>query len=231
MKKQKLLVGKVKVTYIIAFMCLVRCVCPATPLPPTDGRSFYPLKPEDPHAIYFTPDKFQEVADGKSDVSEVLQQAINEVKTRYNFSILFIPAGLYRISITIYILPAIRVIGYGKERPVFILAKNTPGFQTAEPGDKGQGSYLFWFVSSLPAPGKPVNDAGAGTVYSALSNVNLKIEAGNPSAVGLRTHFARHSFISHLDIGIGEGKAGIFCNGSPLAVFAGDPLNIESDGR
>lgn len=92
------------------------------------GRSIFPLRPEDPDAVYFTPEKFNIRADGSMDVSDALQAAIREVKSRYNFGILFIPEGKYLITKTIYIPTAVRLIGYGKERPLFLLAKNAPGF-------------------------------------------------------------------------------------------------------
>jgi hypothetical protein len=172
--------------------------------------SYYTLKPEDPGAVYFTPEVSGSLAEGKTDVSVQLQNAINQLKTDRNFGILFIPEGRYLISKTIYIPASIRLIGYGKNRPVIILKKNSPGFQEQNPDDKGKASYMFWFTSSIVEPGKEVRDAGAGTFYSALSNIDLKIEDGNPAAVALRTHFAQHSFISHCDIHIGKGKAGLF---------------------
>ena len=159
------------------------------------------------------------------DVSDALQAAIREVKSRYNFGILFIPAGKYLITKTIYIPTAVRLIGYGKERPTFLLARNAPGFQTADPADKGHAKYMFWFVNSLSGPDQPIYDAGASTFYSALSNVNLRIGDGNPSAVALRTHFAQHSFISYVDIYTGSGKAGLYDVGNEMEdvrFFGGD---------
>ena len=180
------------------------------------SSSVYTQKPEDPAAIYFTPDISGCSADGKTDVSIQLQNAINQLKTDRNFGILFIPEGSYLISKTIFIPASIRLIGYGKNRPVIILKKNAPGFQEQNPDDKGKASYMFWFTSSIAEPGKEIRDAGAGTFYSALSNIDLKIEDGNPAAVALRTHFAQHSFISHCDIHIGSGKAGLFDIGNMI---------------
>ncbi|MCJ7448257.1 MAG: SMP-30/gluconolactonase/LRE family protein [Bacteroidales bacterium] len=180
------------------------------------GNSFYPRKPDDPEAVFFISENFAITADGKTDVSEELQKAINLLKTERNFGILFIPEGTYIISKTIYIPAAIRLIGYGKNRPVFILKKNSPGFQISNPDDKGKASYMFWFTSGITEPGKPVRDAGAGTFYSAMSNIDLRIEDGNPAAVALRTHFAQHSFVSHCDIHIGNGKAGLFDIGNMI---------------
>lgn len=110
-------------------------------------NSIYPEKPVDPEAFYFTPENYQIKADGKMDVSDALQAAINQVKKERNFGILFIPEGKYKISKTIYIPGAIRLIGYGEKRPEFILAKNSPGFQEEVPTDKGKANYMFWFTS------------------------------------------------------------------------------------
>jgi sugar lactone lactonase YvrE len=180
------------------------------------GKSYYTLKPDDQSAVYFTPDNFRITSDGKTDVSVQLQAAINQLKTDRNFGILFIPEGIYAISKTIYIPASIRLIGYGKNRPMFILKKNSPGFQEPNPGDKGKATYMFWFTGSIVEEGKEIRDASAGTFYSALSNIDIRIEDGNPSAVALRTHFAQHSFISHCDIHTGNGKAGLFDIGNMI---------------
>jgi hypothetical protein len=182
----------------------------------TPGNSVYTQKLDDPEAIYFTPENFDITADGKTDISAPLQTAINQLKKDKNFGILFIPEGTYTISRTIYIPAAIRLIGYGKRRPLITLKKNSPGFQQENPDDKGKASYMFWFTGSAVEPGGAVHDAGAGTFYSALSNIDLNVEEGNPAAVALRTHFAQHSFISHCNIEIGAGKAGLFDVGNMI---------------
>ena len=193
---------------------LIGCLSGYSAIKPTS--SYYTQKPEDPDAVYFTPSYFSITADGKTDVSVQLQNAINQLKTDRNFGILFIPEGRYLISKTIYIPASIRLIGYGKNRPQIILEKNAPGFQKPNPDDKGNATYMFWFTSSIVEPGKEPRDAGAGTFYSALSNIDLIIADGNPAAVALRTHFAQHSFISHCDIHTGKGKAGIFDIGNMI---------------
>ncbi|MDR2118062.1 MAG: gluconolaconase [Tannerellaceae bacterium] len=180
--------------------------------------SVYTQRPDDPEAFYFTPENYAVRADGKTDVSEALQAAINEVKTKKNFGILFLPEGKYLISKTIHIPAAVRLIGYGKNRPEIILGKHTPGFQDEQ-------NYMIWFTGGLPQPGRLPQDAGAGTFYSALSNINLRIEKGNPQAVGVRSHFAQHSFISHCIFFTGDGKAGIYDVGNEvenLKFYGGD---------
>jgi hypothetical protein len=68
---------------------------------------------------------------------------------------------------------------------------------------------MIYFTGGLVAEGAQPRDAGAGTFYSAISNIDLTIEDGNPIAVGMRTHFAQHGFVSHSVINAGKGKAGI----------------------
>jgi hypothetical protein len=213
--------SKRTIIFISAVVCLITIGRAAVPT----SVSVYTQKPNDPEAVYFTPDNFDIQADGEKDVSDELQKAINQVKREKNFGIVFIPEGTYTISKTIYIPAAVRLIGYGIKRPVIVLAKNSPGYQTPDSTDKGIANYMIWFTSGIVESGRLVRDAGAGTFYSALSNVDLKIDKGNPFAVALRTHFAQHSFISHCDISIGDGKAGLYDVGNEMEdvrFFGGD---------
>ena len=169
-----------------------------------ESKSVYELCPKDPEAVYFTPENYGIKSDGSMDVSDALQNAINEVKKNYNFGIVFLPEGKYKITKTVYIPKAVRLIGYGKKRPIVFLAKNSPGYQKEVIDDKGKARYMFWFTDNLVNESEKPRDAGAGTFYSAISNIDLRIEDGNPHAVALRTHFAQHSFVSHVDIYIGK---------------------------
>lgn len=189
------------------------------------SKSFYIEKLSDPDAVFFTAEKFDITNDGKTDVSDALQEAINKVQREHNFGIVFIPEGTYKISKTIYIPKAVRLIGYGNQRPLIVLGKNSPGYQSEVSDDKGKANYMFWFTSGPVREDRQPRDAGAGTFYSAISNIDLKIEDGNPYAVALRTHFAQHSFVSHVDIHIGKGKAGLFDVGNDMEdvrFFGGD---------
>ena len=170
-----------------------------------EGGSTYTQRPDDPEAFYFTPENYGFKADGKSDVTDALQEAINQVKREKNFGILFLPEGNYRISKTIQIPSSIRLIGYGKKRPVIYLGADTPGFQTTQN-----------YTGGLAQEGRKPSDAGAGTFYSAVSNVDFRIDKGNPQAVAIRAHFAQHGFINHCDIRIGSGKAGMYDVGNEL---------------
>lgn len=172
------------------------------------SKSHYTLRPNDPEAVYVAPDK--------GDMTEKLQAAINKVKDTYNFGIVYIAEGTYTISRTLYVPAAVRLIGYGKRRPVIVLTKRARGFDHPDLSDKGKARYMIWFTSNTVHPGETPQDATAGTFYSAITNIDLRIATGNPHAVCLRTHYAQHCFIQHVDMYVDDGKAGIFDVGNEM---------------
>src|SRR6202522_4200282 len=174
---------------------------------PLLGTSYYPTRPNDAKAVYMSPDNFPAKGDGIADDSAVLQQAINKVRETTNQGILFVPTGRYRLTRTIYIWPGIRLIGFGTVRPTFVLAANTPGFQQGP-------AYMLFFAGSGPNPNAAPADANPGTFYSAISNIDIEIQAGNLGAVGVRAHYAQHCFLAHMDFQIGSGLAGIHDGGN-----------------
>ena len=168
------------------------------------AASFYPQRPTDPQAVYVTRDNFAVAGDGITDDTAALQQAIDRAQETTRRGIVFIPEGRYRLTRELVIWSGIRLIGYGQHRPVLFLAPNTPGYQV------GEGNYMVHFVSERPdSPDAPVRDANPGTFYSAMSNIDIEIGAGNPAAVGVRSNFAQHGFLAHMDFRIGEGRAGV----------------------
>ena len=166
------------------------------------GSSYYTDRLDDAKAVYLTPDKFPVKGDGVMDDSDGIQQAINRVQETINFGIVFVPAGRYRLTKTVYVWPGIRLIGYGAQRPTFVLAPNTPGFQQGP-------SYMIFFAGRRPRDNSPPPDATPGTFYSAMSNIDIEIQDRNPGAVGVRARYAQHCFLAHMDFRIGSGLAGI----------------------
>jgi hypothetical protein len=186
------------------------------------SASYYPVRIDDEKAVYLTSENFPVKADGIADDTNAIQQAINKVQETTNQGILFVPAGRYRLTKTIYIWPGIRLIGFGATRPMFVLGASTPGFQQGP-------TYMFFFAGFrpgsipptnspfgrvLPPKGSPPPDANPGTFYSAMSNIDIEIQDGNPGAVGVRAHYAQHCFLAHMDFHIGSGLAGIHDGGN-----------------
>jgi hypothetical protein len=190
------------------------------------AASIYPTRLNDPAAVYLTPADFPVHGDGQQDDTAAVQAAVDKVQATRGEGIVFIPRGRYRLTHTILLWPGVRIIGYGAERPVFVLGDNTPGYEK-------QIAYLFFFAGArprsakdaspsrggyhppptprgvLPPPSPSVPDANPGTFYSAISNVDFEIGAGNAGAVAIRFHAAQHAFLSHIDFRIGSGFAGL----------------------
>lgn len=194
-------------------------------------RSVVTDRPADEAAVYFTPENFDLKADGSLDVSNALQEALNQAKQKENgCGILFVPEGVYKLSKTIYVPSGVRIIGYGSKRPVFVLARQSPGFQEVT-RETGKGKYLFWFIGGNYHPERRVSDANAGTFYSSMLNADIRIEDGNPNATGIRAHFAQHCSISNVTIHVGKGRAGIADAGNHLenvAIYGGE-YGIDTD--
>lgn len=203
---------------------------------PLWGDSYYTVRLDDPQAVYLTRESFPVHGDGLADDTAAIQQAIDKVQETANQGIVFVPEGRYRLSNTVYIWPGIRLIGYGATRPVFVLGENSTGYQDKDNlkymlffsggrggagrgrGGAGRGG------PNAPGPQLPggrggqggrdgangaPRDAGAGTFYSAISNIDIEIKDGNPGAAGVRAHYAQHCFMAHMDFRIGSGLTGI----------------------
>ena len=180
--------------------------------------------PSDPRAV-----TVKGKGDGKADDTDAIQKALDEASE--HGGVVFLPSGRYKISRSILIWPAVRLFGTGRTRPVLVLADNTRGFQ------KGLGSMVVFTgarrgviahndmgrveVTRVPFPppavvpfDSKIADANPNTFYSALSNVDIEIGAGNPAATGVRFRVAQHSFLSNMNFELGSGFAGIYQAGN-----------------
>ena len=179
------------------------------------AASIITTRPDDPKAIYL------DAPAANADSSAALQAAIDKAAGTAREGIVFVPAGRYALTHTIYVWPGVRLIGYGTTRPVFVLPSNTPGFQTGmgvmvmftglsrnEPTRAG-GPIAFPPPGSIP-PNNNVADANPNTFYSAMSNIDFEIGGGNPAAVAVRFHVAQHAFLTHMDFHIGSGLAALY---------------------
>ncbi len=172
-------------------------------IPALAAQSFFPQRPDDPRAIDFTKEAFGAHADGVSDDADALQSAINRVQETARIGVVTIPAGRYRLGKTVYVWQGIRLLGYGATRPVFVLGRNTPGFQ------EGAGHYLLSFADGRPQGGGPIVDASEFTFYSGASNVDFELQDGNPAAIAIRFHVAQHGVLAHMDFQIGSARAAL----------------------
>lgn len=187
---------------------------------PARAQSIYTERPPDPLAVLADASAGLH-ADGVADDTAALQSAIDRVAETTGQGLVFLPRGRYRITRTIYLWSGIRLIGYGQQRPVILLASNTPGYQSGH-GFLGSGRYMLQFASRKPAAGEEIVDANEFTFYSGISNVDFEIGSGNPEAICIRFHVAQHSFLSHMHFSVGQGRAALEDVGNQA-----DSLEIE----
>ena len=219
--------------------CMLGLVWPAS----AQTSSFYTTRLDDSKAVYLTNDAFAVIGDGAGDDTAAVQAAIDKVQETTGEGIVFVPSGRYRVTNTVYVWGGIRLIGYGATRPVFVLGANTPGYGDpnqekymvffsgnrpgAGRGGRGGGGRGGAPAGAAPPAGPTLQaaggrgtgmpgDAGAGTFYSAISNIDVEIGDGNPGAVGVRGRYAQHSFIAHSDFRIGSGLAGVHDTGNVM---------------
>ncbi|RZM09896.1 MAG: gluconolaconase, partial [Sphingomonas sp.] len=179
--------------------------------PAIASTSAYVTAPRDPRAV-----TVEARRDGRSDDSAAIQRAIDSAAAKGG-GIVFIPSGRYRITRTIFVWPGVRVFGVGATRPLLMLPDATPGFQRGVAnmvifaGAKRDPSRRVPFPppGSVPFDDK-IADANPGTFYSAMSNVDFAIGAGNPAAAAIRFHAAQHAYLSHMEFDIGSGLAGLY---------------------
>ena len=188
---------------------------------PVAGQSVFTTRPDDPNAIHLSAPELGVRGDGATDDSAAIQAAIDKAGTSFSGGLVFMPSGRYRVTRTIYVWRGVRIVGYGATRPVFVLGDNTPGFQTGigvmvmftgggpvAPPTAGGGRVPFPPPGSVP-PNDRIADANQGTFYSGMTNIDFEIGRGNPAAVAIRFHVAQHGILSHMNLEVGSGLAGL----------------------
>ena len=194
--------------------------------PALAATSAFESAPNDPRAV-----TVKGKGDGRADDTDAIQHAIDTAAGQGGGGVVFLPSGRYRITHTILVWPAVRIFGIGKTRPTLFLGNNTPGFQHglgtmvvftgANRGDNARGDVGRIDLPRVPFPPPTVVpfdpkvwDANPSTFYSAMSNIDLEIGAGNPAATGIRFRIAQHAFLSNMDFRLGSGFAGLYYAGN-----------------
>ena len=137
--------------------CLVVCLSLLAVPHAAGAASVFTSRPDDPAAVHVDPPDAQPGANHTA----LLQAALDQAAASPAGGIVLVPAGRYRITRTLIVWRAVRVIGYGATRPVFVLPERTPGFQSglgvmvhftnARPRAGGQGGPAARWPSRRPA--------------------------------------------------------------------------------
>ena len=207
---------------LFAALVLAFALAPATFA--QTAQSVFTSRPADNYAAYLEKGAYGARADGAADDTAAIQAAIDHVADTTGGGVVFVAEGRYRITHTVHLWSGIRLIGYGAHRPVFVLGAGTPGYQEGHEF-LGTGRYMLQFASRKSAPGVEVVDANEFTFYSGINNVDFEIGNGNPAAIAIRFHVAQHSYLSHMNISVGQGRAGledVGNNASDLHITGGE---------
>lgn len=166
------------------------------------GKSIFPVMPEDEKAICFD-ETYDANPDGKGDNTKALQRAIDELEQRSTIGIIFIPEGIYRFRGTVNLWRGIRLIGFGKNRPKFVLDDNVPEFQGSS------SSYLIFCRNVKPAAGEFLRDANECSFFTSVKNIDFDLGYGNKGAVAVRYHIAQLCTIEDCDFYLHDAKAAV----------------------
>lgn len=167
------------------------------------GTSIFPVKPDDPKALVFTPEDFNASPDGTRDNTAALQKAVDTLEERQEQGILFIPEGTYRFSGTVDLWRGIRLVGFGAKRPRFVLDDNAEGFGGP------LSRYLIFCRNVRPREGEFLRDANECSFYTSLRNIDVDLGHGNHGAVAVRYHIAQLCSLEDCDFYLNDAKAAV----------------------
>lgn len=162
---------------------------------------------------------FGAVGDGIEDDTAAIQAAINSgCGSEYHkrAPIVYVPAGTYRITNTIILWGATTLTGDSSNPPIFLLPENTPGFT-----DPVKTKPL---IATTPgydqAPGSPnwtVQPEKHGSINNnfavSIRFIKLKMEKGNPGAIGIFWQVAQCSSLRDVEIDSVDAGIGIYTDG------------------
>ncbi|WP_457354893.1 glycosyl hydrolase family 28-related protein [Sphingomonas sp. UYP23] len=204
-------------------MLVTTAVALLAPVAARAAPSTLATRPADPRAVTVAG-----ANDGRADATDAIQRAIDAARRTGSTKdsgegIVFLPSGRYRLTRSILVPPGVRIFGVGPTRPVLVLGDATPGFQTGVAtmvvftgGDQYQVGKVPVPVPTVVPARDDVRDANSATFYSAMSNVDVEIGAGNPAAAAVRFRVAQHAFLSHMDFRLGSAFAGVYQAGNVM---------------
>lgn len=173
-------------------------------------QSLFQSRPRDAAALDFTPEAFGACPDGLGDNTAALQKAADEIATTTRIGIIFIPQGEYVFDGTVNLWPGIRLIGWGKTRPVFRVRDTSAAHQGPE------SRYIIHFRDRKPANGRPLRDAQNTSFYGGMRNIDCDLGAGNPGAVAVRFRIAQLCSLEDMEFRIRDSRAGVEMIGNEI---------------
>lgn len=172
--------------------------------------------------LYRNVKDFGAVGDGKADDTAAIQKAIDHNqgnKLNKPGGVVYLPAGVYKVTKRLNMWWCMVLMGDPRDPPTILLPSGTPDFQdparpnpvivtwngyNADPSDA-------WF-QQVPIPEGSHEPSGASvnnTFFSGIRHLKIRIEAGNPGAVGIHGRLAQQTILEGIAISAVDAKCGI----------------------
>jgi len=180
-------------------------------------------------AIFRSVKDFGALGNGKDDDTASIQAAINYQRgsqSQKKPAVVYVPPGTYRVSNTLVLWQGTYLLGEPDDPPTLVLPAHTPGFQQPDRSKPLLATAAGWnqppgaMAWDLPPEiqGSDNNNFG-----NSIRHINLRLEPGNPGAMGIRWQAAQMSSIRHVRIDAGDAAVGILTGGqvNDLTVVGG----------
>jgi len=169
--------------------------------------------------------------DGVADDTAAIQAAIDRQRgVRYEKkpAIVYVPTGTYRISDTLILWKWTHLVGNPHDPPTIVLAAKSPGFDNPKAKKPAIVTTNGWCVDpksrNWPANSDKLGASANNTFYTQVHHLGVRIERGNPGAVGILWRVAQATSIRNVTLDAGDAAIALdIGGGTDYAAFATQP--------
>ena len=163
---------------------------------------------------------FGALGDGRTDDTAAIQAAIDHERgTRHEKkpAVVYLPAGTYRISDTLILWKWTHLVGNPHDKPTIALTRKAPGFGDPAAKKPAIATTNGWSVDprtrNWAANSSQLGGSANNTFYTQIHHVGVRIERGNPGAVGILWRVAQATSLRDVAIDAGDGAIGLDVGG------------------
>lgn len=158
--------------------------------------------------------------DGVTDDTAALQAAIDHERGRQDEkkpAIVYLPAGTYKVTDTLILWKWTHLIGEATSPPTLVLAAHAPGFD--DPANKKpllvttNGWCVDPSTRNWAANSDQLGGSANNTFFTQLHHIHLRLEPGNPGAVGILWRVAQATSMREVTIEAGDAAIGLDIGG------------------
>ena len=163
---------------------------------------------------------FGAVGDGAADDTAAIQAAIDHergIRCEKKPAVVYLPAGTYRVTDTLILWKYTHLIGNPHDPPTIVLARKAPGFDDPDAKKPVITTTNGWGVDpqsrNWAANSNTLGGSANNTFYTQIHHVKVRIERGNPGAVGILWRVAQGTSIRDVTIDARDAAVGLDVGG------------------